>query len=325
MTSSCPTATPCPASRKHTPVSSAWVGTSAACAQLLPRSSESTMMPRSPTATSRAPAVATAISSDCAARRAGSADGGGVSAPRAQPATASADASAKKDFRKTRRIAPGWFSRDGFTAAPKILFLRSRMRLTDSAPLQHARLVVGGRTLDVEVVGPRFLALQAEREIAPIGQIHDEFQVRPQRRQLVVVHGVPFLHAIQLPARVVAVHGQDLPGVLVHVQRAAAVQVAHAPLERRIPPPHAVQLVARQVLVDVVLVQQVAVLELPVLQAVGIVGNVDLFLADELPVVALGAAVVHVELIRRTQVVGVGARVVEGDVRRASYPTLAGV
>jgi len=42
------------------------------------------------------------------------------------------------------------------------------------------------------------------------------------------------------------------------------------------------QLVARQVLVDVVLVQQLAVLELPVLQAVGIVGNVDLFLADEL-------------------------------------------
>src|SRR6267378_4752501 len=200
MTSSWPTATPCSASRKHTPVSSAWVGTSSACTQLPPRSSDSRMMPRSPTATSRGPAVATAISSDCAARRAGSADSAAGSAARAQPTTASANARAKKDFRGARRIAP---------------------RLPDSAPLQHARLVVGGSALDAEVVGPRFLALQAEREITPVGQIHDQLQVRPQRRQLVVVHGVPFLHEIQLPARVVAVDGEDLPGVLVHVQRAA--------------------------------------------------------------------------------------------------------
>src|SRR4029077_8172391 len=37
---------------------------------------------------------------------------------------------------------------------------RGYASLTDSAPLQHAGLVVGGRALDAEVVGPRLLALQ---------------------------------------------------------------------------------------------------------------------------------------------------------------------
>src|SRR6266550_8493819 len=335
MTSSWPTATPCAPSRKHTPVSSAWVGTSRACVQLVPRSSESTMTPRSPTATRRAPAVATAIRSDCAARRAGSADnsGGCTAGARAATATERAHARAKKGFRgaalalrpaleRTPTPWPGPLC----TAATKILLCaRGCATLTDSAPLQHARLVVSRRALDAEVVGLGLLALQTEREIAPVRQIHDELQVRPQRRQVVEVHGVPFLHAIQLPARVVAVHREDLPGILVHVQRAAAVQVAEAVLERRIHHPDAMQLVARQILVDVVPAQQLAVLELPVLQTVGIVGDVDLLLADELPVVALGAAVVHVELIRGAQVVGVGARVVEGDVRRAPHTALAGV
>src|SRR5438309_2676257 len=231
MTSSWPTATPCAASREHTPVSSAGVGTSRAWVQLRPRSSESTMTPRSPTATRRGPAVATAIRSDCAARRAGSADGGASCGSPAEPTAASADARAKKDFRgaalalrpaleRTRTPWPGPLC----TAATKIL-LRSRgcSSLADSAPLQHARLVVSRRALEAEVVGLGLLALQPEREVAPVRQIHDELQVRPQRRQVVVVHRVPFLHAIQLPARVVAVHREDLPGILVHVQRAAAV------------------------------------------------------------------------------------------------------
>src|SRR5437016_11096301 len=122
------------------------------------------MMPRSPTATSRGPAVATAIRSDCAARRAGSADstGGCTAGARAATATERAHARAKKGFRgaapalrpaleRTRTPWPGPLC----TAATKILLCaRGCETLADSAPLQHARLVVGGRALDVEVVGP---------------------------------------------------------------------------------------------------------------------------------------------------------------------------
>ncbi len=61
------------------------------------------------------------------------------------------------------------------------------------------------------------------------------------------------------------------------------------------------------------------------LQLVGVVGNQHFLLADELPVVALGAAVVDVELVGGAQAVGGGARVVEGDVRRAPHASLARV
>ncbi len=62
-----------------------------------------------------------------------------------------------------------------------------------------------------------------------------------------------------------------------------------------------------------------------VLELVGVVGDVDFLLADELPVVAVEGAVVHVELVRGAHRVGGGAGVVVGDVGRAANPTLARV
>ena len=76
----------------------------AACVQLAPRSSDSTITPRSPTATSRGPAAAIAISSERAASRACSAgrgpDPGGGPLSALHAVAASAVASAKQDARR---------------------------------------------------------------------------------------------------------------------------------------------------------------------------------------------------------------------------------
>src|SRR5580693_6816765 len=157
------------------------------------------MMPRSPTATRRLPAAARAIRSEWAARRAASAGSscawaGESGAPAAALSAAAAATSAASAARRYSTASP------------------------DAAALQHARLVVLGRALDVEVVGLRLFVLQAERQVAPVGEVHDQLERRPQRRQIVVVHRMPFLDTIELAARVVAVDGEDLPGILVHVQ-----------------------------------------------------------------------------------------------------------
>jgi len=62
---------------------------------------------------------------------------------------------------------------------------------------------------------------------------------------------MPLLHAIQLPAAVVAVHSQYLPGIFVDIQRAPAVYVARTRLECRVDDPDTMQLIPGQILVDV--------------------------------------------------------------------------
>ncbi|MNY83219.1 hypothetical protein D3C86_2258390 [compost metagenome] len=60
------------------------------------------------------------------------------------------------------------------------------------------------------------------------------------------------------------------------------------------------QLVTGQVLVDVARLDDVRVLEFRRLQNVVVVGDVHFFLADQLPLVAIGGAVVHVGVVRHT-------------------------
>ncbi|MCY1397788.1 hypothetical protein D9M71_128070 [compost metagenome] len=89
--------------------------------------------------------------------------------------------------------------------------------------------------------------------------------------------------------------------------------------------PHTVQLVARQVLVDVAGLDDVGVLQARTIQLVAVVGDVDLLLAFELPVVAVRRTVVHVEVVGGTQTVGGGTRTVVGHLRSAAHAALAGV
>src|SRR6185312_3409102 len=316
MISSWPTAMPCRASAKHTPVSKAWVGVRV-WIQWRPASSLSSTCPRSPTATSLGPAFARSSSRDTEARRAGSEGNSATSMGAPAPG-----APAARTPMATVTVPPS-------SARPKAA---SRIRrsavssvLADAAHQQHAGLIVRRGALDREVVRPGLLVLQSERQVAAVRQIHHQLQRRPQGRHIVVVDDVPFLHAVQLAAAVIAVHGQDLPGIFIHVQRAAAVEMAGAGLERRVDHPHAVQLVAREVLVDVVLLEDVGVFERVALQSVRVVGDDHFPLAEQLPVVTLRAPVVHVELVGGAQVIGVGPRIVEGHIGRAAHAALAWV
>ncbi|MCY1507191.1 hypothetical protein D9M68_414590 [compost metagenome] len=85
------------------------------------------------------------------------------------------------------------------------------------------------------------------------------------------------------------------------------------------------QFVAAQVLVDVAGLDDIRVLQLRRPQLVVVVRDVHFLLADQLPVVAIGRAVVQVGVVGGTHAVGGGARAVIGDLRGTAHATLAGV
>ena len=124
--------------------------------------------------------------------------------------------------------------------------------------------------------------------------------------------------APQLVAPVVVVGPHRHPGVLVGVEHALAVDVAHAGLERALDHPDAVQLVAHVVGVDRVRLDQVLVLDRRVVEPEVVVRHVELLLADQLPGVALGRAVEDVVVVHRAQA-GRRHRVVEADFRRLAH------
>ena len=100
---------------------------------------------------------------------------------------------------------------------------------------------------------------------------------------------------------------------------------ARVRLQHRLDDPHAVQFVTQVLGIDVQRREDVGEGEIAAVQPVGVVGDVDFALADELPVVAVDGAVEHVELVGGAQPVGGGAGVVVGDVRRPAHPALAGI
>src|SRR5688572_24566686 len=303
IVSTCPTAQPCFASAKYTAVRFALAGTGD-CVQVRPASAECRMWPRSPTATTRGPAQAassiserTASGAITAGRDAGSS--GTASWPSDGGAIASANA-----------------------ASASLIW---NPFLTCAAVRDRGRCEVGGRLPGGEVDGHPLFVVEAECKVAARLQVIGRLERRPEGRDVVVVDRMAFLHPPQLVAVVIAVDDQDLPRVLVDVERAALVDVSLAGLQRRVDDPNPVQLIARVLLVDVQRLQDVAVLELVAVQRVRVVRDDDFLLADQLPVVALGAAVVYVELVGCAQPVRAGARVVEGDVRSAPHAALARV
>src|SRR5690606_21847508 len=89
--------------------------------------------------------------------------------------------------------------------------------------------------------------------------------------------------------------------------------------------PHPVQFIAGQVLVDVTWLDDVRVAQVVIDQLVGVVGNIQLLLAHQFPVVAVRCTVDHVEVIGRTHTVGRGTRAVIGNLGCTTYTTLTGV
>ncbi|MNE85152.1 hypothetical protein D3C80_1821180 [compost metagenome] len=68
--------------------------------------------------------------------------------------------------------------------------------------------------------------------------------------------------------------------------------------------PDTVQLIAGQVLVDVAGLDDVSVFNARRLQAVVVIGNVDLFLANKLPVVAVRRAIHHIGVVGGAHAIG---------------------
>src|SRR5258708_11607811 len=115
------------------------------------------------------------------------------------------------------------------------------------------------------------------------------------------------------------------PAVLVDVEGRARIAVAGAGLEGGVHDPGPVQLVAGEVLVDVQRGEDVLIFQAVAMELVGIVGDIHFLFAGQLPLIAVGRAVEHVELVGGAHAVGGGAGVVVGDVRRAAHAALAGV
>src|SRR5690606_19175958 len=134
------------------------------------------MWPRAPTAMRFAPCAATSSSRLRAASGATHASSA-AGARHGSPASSAASAS-----RRTPRPAGS----------------------AHATSLELARLVVGRGSLDGEVVTARLLVLQAERQVAPVAEIHHRLESGPQGRHVVELHRVAFLHAVQLAAAVIA-------------------------------------------------------------------------------------------------------------------------
>src|SRR5690606_9351837 len=137
--------------------------------------------------------------------------------------------------------------------------------------------------------------------------------------------GVGLGDAPEGAAAVVVVDQRGLPAVLVDVEVAPGVDVPRAALQGRGDVPDAVQLVAGQRRVEVAGFDHLGVLEGRRVEPVAVVGDVDLLLADQLPVVAIQRAVVHVQVVGSAHAVGGGAGAVVGDLRGAAHAALAGV
>lgn len=173
----------------------------------------------------------------------------------------------------------------------------------EGVALTHAGLAQGCRGElafgggEAELVGALFLVLHAQGQVTTGLQVVAGFQGVPRYLVVVVVLGMGFGDTPQVTAAIVLIDDCGLPGVLVDIEVTLGIDVALAGLEGGFHVPDAVQLVAGQILVDMTGLEDVRVLEVRGVQAVAVVRDVQLLLADQFPVVAIRGTVVHVQLV----------------------------
>ncbi|MNX64736.1 hypothetical protein D3C86_957680 [compost metagenome] len=138
----------------------------------------------------------------------------------------------------------------------------------------------------------------------------------------VIVVGHALGDTPQLPTPVVMIDQRGLPSVFIEIHVALGIDVPHPWLDGALNFPYTVQLVASQVLIDMAGFENVGVLERRRRQAVVVVGDVHLLLADQLPVVTVGRAIEQVAIVRGTHTVRRGSRTVISDLRGAADPAL---
>jgi hypothetical protein len=123
-------------------------------------------------------------------------------------------------------------------------------------------------------------------------------------------------HPPQCAAKVVLVGDRDHPAVFIDVEDTSAVNVARARFQRRLHDPDAMQLVARVLGIDMACAQHIGSRRLAARDPVRVVGDVEILPGDELPVVAIRRAVVHLEVVVGSEAVCGGAGIVVADCRR---------
>src|SRR5690606_36209795 len=162
-------------------------------------------------------------------------------------------------------------------------------------------------------------------DVTPGDDIVEGFEGVAGNLVLVVLHHVRLADAPELATTVVQLGCDDGPAVFINIEATLAIDVALTGLEVGLDFPDPMQLVASQVLIHVARLDDVAVLDVAGADLVAVVGNVQLFLAHEGPVVTIRGATEHVEVGGGAHAVGRGARAIVGHLRCAAYATLTGV
>ncbi|MNH14879.1 hypothetical protein D3C79_744800 [compost metagenome] len=128
------------------------------------------------------------------------------------------------------------------------------------------------------------------------------------REHVVTLQAVRLLDPPQFATPVIQVGAKDAPAVLIDIEHTLGINVPLARLQGRFHHPDPVHLIAQQILVEVVGLDDVVVLEAAIGQLVGVVRHQHFLLAQQFPVVLVGRAVVQVDGV-------VGAQAVRGAQR----------
>ena len=127
--------------------------------------------------------------------------------------------------------------------------------------------------------------------------------------------------APQITLQVIVVSHCYLPAVFIDIKHPSPVDMFHSRLKRTFHDPHPMQLVTCQRRVDMLFPDDVIVIQVLCMDAIGVIGDIEFLLAFQLPVILLGRAVKHIELIHSAQVIRVGCRIGIGNIRRPQNTT----
>src|SRR5690554_1942096 len=197
--------------------------------------------------------------------------------------------------------------------------------LTNTSRTQGGRseFVIRGGAAELRCGG--FLVVHAQSDVAACQQVVQGLGGMTGQLLGVDLDQVAFTYAPQGATAIVVIVQHDGPGVLIHEEVTLCVDVTLACLDVALYFPHAVQLEAGVLRVDVTGLQDIAVLQFRIGQLAGVVRNVDFLLADQFPVVTVRCTTEHVEVVSSTHAVGRSTRTVVGYLRGAANATLTGV
>src|SRR5690606_23498909 len=132
-------------------------------------------------------------------------------------------------------------------------------------------------------------------------------------------------YAPQSATTVVVVRQADLPGVLVNEEVTLRIDMPLPLLHVTLNFPYAVQLETRMLRIHVTGLQYITVFQIGIGQPAGVIRQVDLLLADQLPVVALRRTVGHGDAVRCTHTLRRSTRAFVGPPRHTPHTSLTGV